>query len=116
MQRLLGLGLLLAATTGACAGFEQNSSILAPSTASSSTPSAPASSVPSMLGTWSSPLAGITASSCTGFSWQVTTQTSNAVAGTFSATCANGIGASGTASGQVSGSNVPYTVTGTATV
>ena len=56
------------------------------------------------------------ASSCTGFSWQVTSQTSNSLAGTFSATCANGITASGTASGQVNGSDVPYTVTGTATV
>jgi hypothetical protein len=69
-----------------------------------------------MLGTWSSPLTGISASSCTGFSWQVTSQTSNSLAGTFSATCANGIAASGTASGQVNGGNVPYTVTGTATV
>ena len=70
-----------------------------------------------MLGTWSSPLNGIAAaSSCAGFSWQVTSQTLNSVAGTFSATCANGITASGTASGQVNGSDVPYTVTGTATV
>jgi|KBSMisStaDraftv2_1062788.scaffolds.fasta_scaffold127497_2 hypothetical protein len=117
MQRLFVFGFLLAAAaTSACAGFEQNSSILAPSAASSTTASTPAPSVPSMLGTWSSPLTGISASSCAGFSWQVTSQTENSLAGTFSATCANGIAASGTAAGRVNGSDVPYTVTGTATV
>lgn len=120
MKRLAALGFLLtAALTSACTGFERESSnVLAPSpaaTTTTSTPSAP--SAPSLLGTWSSnPLAGISASSCTGFSWQVTSQTSTSIAGSFSATCANGISASGTASGTISGANVPYTISGNGTV
>jgi len=117
MHRLFVTGILLAAAaTSACTGFEQSSSLLAPSTASESSTATATPSTPSMLGTWASPLTGISASSCTGFSWQVTSQTSNSLAGTFSATCANGITASGTASGQINGSDVPYTVTGNATV
>lgn len=122
---------LSAALASACTGYERTSSnVFAPSSTSSSassgggsatpaqtpTPASPSSS-PSMLGTWSSnPLANLSASSCTGFSWQVTSQTSNSIAGTFSATCANGISANGTASGQINGSDVPYTVSGTGTV
>ena len=116
-MRLLCSALLLVVATSACTGFERDSTgILTPSsTSESATGSAAATAVPTMLGTWSShPIAGLAASSCTGFSWQVTSQTSNAIAGTFSATCANGISGSGTASGQINGSSVPYTVNGTA--
>lgn len=126
MKRLLVFGIILGAVvTGACTGFERESSnVFAPSATSSTssttttTPTTPTTpSAPSMLGTWSSnPLSNISASSCTGLSWQVTSQTSTALSGTFSATCANGISASGTASGQISGSDVPYTVTGTGSV
>ncbi len=123
MKQFIALGFLLtAALTGACAGFERESSnVLAPSpgpTTQTTAPAAPAApSTPSLIGTWSSnPLSGISASSCTGFSWQVTSQTSTSIAGTFSATCANGISATGTASGTISGTNVPYTVTGNGTV
>ena len=120
MKHFIVLGILMtAAVTGACTGFERESSnVLAPSpaaTATTSTPAAP--SAPSLLGTWSSnPLASLSASSCSGFSWHVTSQTSTSIAGTFSATCANGISASGNASGTISGAHVPYTVTGTGTV
>jgi hypothetical protein len=116
MNRLVIFGVLIAALlTGACAGFEQTSSLLAPSAAS--TPSSSSAPAPSMLGLWTShPLTGIAASSCTGFSWQVTNQTSTSLSGTFSATCANGIAANGTAAGQINGSDIPYTVTGTASV
>ncbi|MFN7916091.1 MAG: hypothetical protein U0Q55_12200 [Vicinamibacterales bacterium] len=129
MKRLFSFAFILGAlVTGACTGFDRESSnVFAPSSTSSSsttTPATPAtpttpstSSSPSMLGTWSSnPLSNISASSCTGFSWQVTSQTATSLSGTFSATCANGISASGTASGQISGSDVPYTVTGTGSV
>lgn len=119
--------LLGAALASACTGFERTSSnVLAPSPASttSTTTASPApapapapSGAPSMLGTWSSnPLADISATACTGLSWQVTSQTTTSIAGTFSATCANGISASGTASGQINGSDVPYTVSGTGTL
>lgn len=120
MKRLIATGLLLmAAVTSACTGFERESSnVLAPSPASTpSTTTTASPSAPSLLGTWSSnPLSGISASSCSGFSWQVTSQTPTSIAGTFSATCTNGISASGAASGTLSGTNVPYTVTGNGTV
>ena len=110
---------MTAALAGACTGFERESAnVLAPSPAAATTTPAPSSpSAPSLLGTWSSnPLAGISASSCTGFSWQVTSQTSTSIAGIFSATCANGISATGTASGTINGANVPYTATGNGSV
>jgi hypothetical protein len=122
MKHTLFAALVAAAvTTSACAGFEQTSTTLAPSgesvTSTSPSPSAAPSSPASLLGTWSSnPIAGIAASSCGGFSWQVTSQTPTSLSGTFTATCANGISATGTASGQINGSDVPYTVSGTATV
>lgn len=110
---------MTAALTGACTGFERESAnVLAPSPAAATTTPAPSSpSAPSLLGTWSSnPLVGTSASSCTGFSWQVTSQTSTSIAGTFSATCASGISATGTAAGTINGANVPYTVTGNGSV
>ena len=120
MKRFIALSFLItAALTGACTGVERESSnVLAPSPAAATPTPAPSSpSAPSLLGTWSSnPLAGIPASSCTGFSWQVTSQSSTSIAGTFSATCANGVSATGTASGTINGANVPYTVTGNGSV
>ncbi|HUR35342.1 MAG TPA: hypothetical protein VM032_16170 [Vicinamibacterales bacterium] len=126
MRRLLGLGLLLSAgAVTACTGLDRASTnVLSPTsttTTAAATPTpAPAPTTPaapSMLGTWSSnPLSGISASSCTGFSWQVTSQTATSLAGTFAATCANGMSATGSASGLLNGSDVPYTVSGTATV
>jgi hypothetical protein len=118
MKQTLLAGLVAAAvTTGACAGFEHTSTTLAPSGETVPNPPTSSSAPASLLGTWSSnPIAGIAASSCSGFSWQVTSQTATSLAGTFTATCANGISATGSASGQINGSDVPYTVSGTATV
>ncbi len=111
MTRIIRAGVLsLALFSGACAGIEQSGTLLAPTGSAGS-------ATPSLLGTWASnPLVGLAASSCSAFSWQITSQSGTSLSGTFSATCANGISATGTASGQVTGSDVPYTVTGTATV
>jgi len=120
MQRFIVLCFLMtAALTGACTGVERESAnVLAPSPAAAPPTPAPSSpSAPSLLGNWSSnPLAGMSASSCTGFSWQVTSQSSTSIAGTFSAMCANGIATTGTASGTITGATVPYTVTGNGSV
>jgi len=120
MQRFIVLCFLMtAALTGACTGVERESAnVLAPSPAAAPpTPASSSPSAPSLLGNWSSnPLAGMSASSCTGFSWQVTSQSSTSIAGTFSAMCANRIATTGTASGTITGATVPYTVTGNGSV
>jgi hypothetical protein len=99
--------LVLALLAGGCAGFESGSSVTAPSQAAA---------VASLLGTWSSQSAGEIASGCSNFQWKITAQSDNALSGEFSAACASGISASGVATGSVSGSDVSYTVTGTANI
>ena len=70
----------------------------------------------SMLGTWSSLTnAAITDSSaCGSFQWAITSQTSTSVSGTFTAVCLGSTTVSGTASGQVVGSQVQITIAGAA--
>jgi hypothetical protein len=106
MIRLFGALALAAAATG-CAGFE-----------SSSTPIAPTgdAAISSLLGDWSSSSAATIANGCSDFRWRITAQSGNSLTGDFSATCANGISATGVASGQVNGADVPYEVTGTANI
>src|SRR4051812_40635735 len=99
--------LLLALFASACAGFESSSTPVAPSEAAA---------LASLLGTWNSQPVAEIASGCSNFQWKITGQSDSAVSGEFSATCANGIRASGVVSGRVSGSDVPYTVTGTANI
>jgi hypothetical protein len=99
--------LILALVTTACAGFESHSSVVAPSDASA---------LASFLGTWSSQSAGDLAGGCSNFQWKITAQSDSSVSGEFSATCANGISGTGVATGQISGSDVTYTVTGTANI
>ena len=69
----------------------------------------------SMVGTWASPPVTITDSStCTGFQWSITSQTSNSIAGTFSATCLGNVTVSGNASGAVLANNqVQISISGT---
>ena len=101
------VSLLLALGAGGCAGFESHSSVVAPSEAAA---------LASMLGTWSSQPIGDIASGCSNFQWKITAQSDNSVSGEFSATCANGISGSGVATGHLSGSDVAYTVSGTANI
>jgi hypothetical protein len=53
--------------------------------------------------------------SCANFQWQVTSVSSNSMAGNFSATCGGNISVVGSASGRVEGNQVPLAVAGTAT-
>jgi hypothetical protein len=98
---------IVACATTACAGFDSHSTVTAPTDLAV---------VSSLLGTWSSGSVADLARGCSNFQWQITAQSGNSLSGTFSATCANGISGSGVASGQINGSDVPYTVTGTANI
>jgi hypothetical protein len=123
MKRTLPLLASLAAASIFAAGcaVESGTNILAPTTAQNSASSTPAPSpappAPSQFaGTWTSADAALPApGSCGNFQWQVTDATATSLAGTFSATCADGISVAGSASGQLQGTQVPLTVTGTAT-
>lgn len=105
MKKLLlysGAVAMAALVTG-CAGFEQSLSTLGPSGAAAS-----------LLGTWtSSSSIGAGVNACTNFQWKVTAQQGNALSGEFSAVC-GATSVSGTVSGQVNGSDVPYQISGTA--
>lgn len=107
------LAVALAVAWG-CSGVERSSSPLGPTTPTGATTPI-GSSTPSLMGVWASnAVAGLSATSCGAFSWHVTSQTATSVSGTFSATCANGISITGTASGQINGTDLPYTISGAA--
>src|SRR5689334_21401420 len=117
MQRTFhGMTLLAALLTVGCAQFENGSlSPIGPSSVRPVTTTS-GSGGASMMGTWTSAGLISSGSSCTNLQWAVTSQTSDSIAGTFSFECVGGIRATGAASGQISGSDVPYTVTGTGAV
>jgi hypothetical protein len=121
MKRTLRLLAILAAaaTFSAACAVESSSNILAPTSLASTIPSATPATSPS-----TSPYAGIWVSdavtipspgSCGNFQWQVTNATASSLAGNFYATCAGNIAIKGSASGQLVGTTVPLTVSGTAT-
>ena len=121
---LVLLSSLLAAfaATSACS-VERSSSVLGPS-ATSGTPAA--SSAPSLLGTWVvqgtstktvTPSSGISAlpdfSSCSNFTWSVTSQTATEASGRFSAECGVGLALNGTITGRLDkGTTIPIVVSG----
>jgi hypothetical protein len=108
------LGVLALGVT-ACTSFESGktmSSPIAPSVTGGS-------SAGTLVGTWDSQ-AGFalpSASTCTNFEWQISTQSSSAVAGTFAATCAGGVGISATASGSLNSTTaVALSISGVALI
>jgi hypothetical protein len=124
---LVLLSSLLAAfaATSACS-VERSSTVLGPS-ATAATPGVAGNSIPSMLGTWvvqggssassATPSSTVTAlpdfSSCSNFTWSVTTQTTTEASGRFSAECATGLILSGTITGRLGGATIPIVVSGT---
>lgn len=110
-QRSLALAAFLAAPLFAgCTQLEQSlSSPLDPTTV-------PSVQIPSLTGIWTSSTVSAVGSSCTNFQWRITGQGASSLAGEFSAECVGGIAASGTITGSLNGSEVPYLVSGTATV
>lgn len=116
---LLLATLAAALTFAAACAVESSTNILAPTAPpTAATPSAapPSASTSPYAGTWLSETFAVPApGSCGNFQWQVTNATSTSMAGNFSATCAGNIAIAGSASGQLVGTTVPLTVTGTAT-
>lgn len=102
-HRLLAIAALVAATLAtACASLD---------------PSSPSGvQIPYLVGTWTSGSISQGGSSCTNFQWTVTAQSGNSLTGQFSATCVNGITATGTVTGTLNGMDVPYQVNATATL
>jgi hypothetical protein len=112
---------LVASVTFAACGFEHASSVLAPtsstSSATGSNPApAPTTSTPTLVGIWTSQTATAptlpSANSCGGFQYQIASQTANSIAGTFTAICGNGLTISASANGRVDGTNVTLTLDG----
>ncbi len=116
----------LAATAlaaGGC-GFERSStSVLAPTAASAGKTSASGTNAgnadttgaPSLVGVWTSNSLP-TGNSCGNFQYQIASQTATAISGSFSAECGGGIVLSGTVTGQMNGTAVTLTATGTGTM
>lgn len=69
-----------------------------------------------LVGNWTSGNLIPQPGQCTDFKWDVTEQTGNSAAGSFSATCAGDLRISGIARGTLSGSTVSWTANATASV
>ena len=92
---------------GLACGFQRSSSPVAPSSGGAL--------LPSLIGAWDSSAATGTlgANACEDFQWHISGQGSSALSAEFSAVCA-GLKVSGTATGTVNGTEVPYQITGLA--
>ena len=117
MRRTLSLiaALTAAATLSACA-FERTSGITGPSGSASSSPATPGVS---LLGMWQSQDRLLTlpnANTCGNFQYQIASQTSNSVEGSFTAVCGGGVTVTAAASGQLHGTEVALTLAGNAEI
>src|SRR6266566_3263385 len=93
-----------AALVAAACGFESKSSLMTPASPSNS-----GTSTGSFVGTWKSQTLATAPdpSTCGNLQWNVTSQSATAIAGNFSAVCAGNLTVSGTAEGQLNGSEIP---------
>ena len=108
---------LTAAALGAsaCTSFQSSKSVSSP-TSPTTTTTPGGTSTGTLVGVWASqsdatvPSApsAPSASTCSGFQWQISSQSTTAVAGTFSATCDGGVSITANATGLL---NSPTTVT-----
>jgi hypothetical protein len=133
MKRPLSIvaSLAVALMTTAC-GFEHTTSVLVPTSVPTSTGSTPTAgngaggpgagstqSTPSLVGTWASANATPTLpdpSTCGNFQYQITSQNTSSIAGTFTAVCGGGLAIAGSVTGQINGTAVSMTVSGTASM
>src|SRR5439155_12487285 len=120
---------VVALMTSACA-FDHQPSVLVPTSAEAAskpsagsgggnTPGAGSTSTPSLLGTYVSSSATPTLpdpKTCGNFQYQIASQTSSSISGTFTGTCGGGLTISGNASGTLNGTAVSLTATGTASM
>jgi hypothetical protein len=68
------------------------------------------------MGTWTSTASiGAGVNACTNFQWKLTGQQGNAVSGVFSAVCGS-LAGSGTVTAQLNGSDIPFQISGSASV
>src|SRR4051812_18061423 len=101
-------GVSVALLTGGCAQFDQALSTIGPSSTTSAGPS--------LMGTWSSTASiGAGPNSCTNFQWKLTGQQGNTASGDFSAVC-GALAGSGTVTAQLNGNDIPFQISGAATV
>lgn len=115
------LAVCVAATLAAACGFQHSSSVTAPTQSAANAASAAAaqtsasgSTAPSLVGVWTSSVTPTlpSASSCGNFQYQIASQTATTIAGTFTASCGNGLTISASANGRLDGTNVTLTVDG----
>ena len=119
MTRPLSLAASVAMASILAAGCVQHSRTIG-ETAPTPTPAVPGSSggstsSPSVVGVWTANAeapALPSSSTCNNFQFQIASQTATSVAGTFTATCGNGLVVSGSANGQLNGNNVNINVNG----
>jgi hypothetical protein len=134
MKRPLSIvaSLAVALMTTAC-GFEHTTNVLVPTSVPPSTASTPSAgngagngpgagstpSTPSLVGTWASANAMPALpdpKTCGNFTYQIASQTSSSISGTFTAICGGGLAISGNVSGTLNGTAVSITVSGTASM
>ena len=103
---ILASALAVAVAAAGCASFEHSSTTTSPS----------AGGVAALMGNWVSASSAIPSpSTCSDFKWNATEQTATSAKGSFSATCAGNIKATGTAQGTMSGSVITWSADGDAT-
>lgn len=111
----------LATLSSACVSFDQQTNLLTPTGSSSTTVAPPAggSSSGALVGVWASD-SGFTVadvSTCSGFEWDISSQSETQVYGSFSATCGGSLKITGTGSGTLaSAHDVNLTVSGAAVI
>jgi hypothetical protein len=122
-RTLIAIGtILVAATIASGCSFERSTStsVTSPTAPSAATPApggTPSGGTPQMTGMWVSNEVQLpSASSCGHFQYQITSQTATSISGTFTAQCGGGLNISGNASGQVSGTSVPLSISGVASM
>jgi hypothetical protein len=109
--------ILATSLAAAGCGFQHSTSVTSPTAPSTQTPTSggtPSVGSQSIVGVWTSldaPPAVPSPNTCGNFQYQIASQTSTAVAGTFTAIC-GGLVVSGFANGQLSGTNLAISVNG----
>jgi hypothetical protein len=101
MKKYILVSVVAAAmAASACVGYESKTTA----------PSSATSTADALVGTWRSASTNIipSPSSCTDFTWTPTQQSATSAVGSFTASCAGGLKASGTAGGTLNGTTVTW--------